>query len=125
MIESDWIKLLVKFRGKCSSCGKFIKPGDYAFWSKISKSIKHLDCYYDYRKTLENKKIFKPSSSKVECILCKSSHFLLKDIGYDDEDVIQQDPYIICHTCIKNSDCYNRYQHYISEKMKRIVRLKS
>ncbi|MFB5598619.1 MAG: hypothetical protein ACE5SW_00115 [Nitrososphaeraceae archaeon] len=124
MIESDWIELLVKFRGKCSSCGKVLIPGDRAFWSKISKSIKHIDCYYEYYKKFEKQKELEPLI-KTECILCKSSNFFSKDIGYYNEDNIQQEPFIICPTCIEDPNCYIKYQQFISEKMKRIVRLKS
>lgn len=124
MIDSDWIELVVKFRGKCPDCGKAIKPGERAFWSKSSKSIKHVNCYYEYLKKFGTST--KPDPSiKNECILCKSSKFLLNEMGYENSDNLQQDPYIICHTCIQDPNCYNRYQQIILEKIKKIVRLKS
>ena len=43
MSEVEWIKLLVKFKGKCQSCDNPISPGEYALWSKSSKKIKHLE----------------------------------------------------------------------------------
>ena len=41
---NDWIRLLVKYKGNCSSCGKEISAGQYALWSKNSKAIKHSEC---------------------------------------------------------------------------------
>src|SRR5215208_6679769 len=41
---NDWIRLLVKYKGKCSICGKEISAGQYALWSKSSKVIRHNEC---------------------------------------------------------------------------------
>jgi hypothetical protein len=41
---NDWIRLLVKYKGTCSACGKEISAGQYALWSKSSKAIKHSEC---------------------------------------------------------------------------------
>lgn len=42
--KGDWIRLLVKYRGKCASCGKEIPAGEYALWSRTAKAIKHVQC---------------------------------------------------------------------------------
>jgi hypothetical protein len=34
--------LMVKYKGKCKECGKEISFGEYALWSKASKTIKHI-----------------------------------------------------------------------------------
>ena len=39
---SDWIMLMVKYKGKCKECGKENSFGEYALWSKASKTIKHI-----------------------------------------------------------------------------------
>ena len=41
---NDWIRLLVKYKGKCTTCGKEISAGQYALWSKSSKEIRHNEC---------------------------------------------------------------------------------
>ena len=65
MIDSDWIKLLVKFKGKCIECQKQISAGEYALWSKSSKKIKHLEC------NTNNKNINIKSIEKTpETVLC-------------------------------------------------------
>ena len=33
----DWLEITIKFRGKCSECGKEITSGQ-AFWSKSTKA---------------------------------------------------------------------------------------
>ena len=63
MSEVEWIKLLVKFKGKCQSCENPISPGEYALWSKSSKKIKHLEC-----KTNNNNKIAKEQAEAIFCI---------------------------------------------------------
>jgi hypothetical protein len=41
---NDWVRLLVKYKGMCSTCGKEISSGQHALWSKSSKAIKHIEC---------------------------------------------------------------------------------
>ena len=40
----DWVKILVKHKGRCNLCQKDIISGEYAFWSKTSKGIRHILC---------------------------------------------------------------------------------
>ena len=123
MIQSDWIKLLVKFNGKCSVCGQLIKSGNYAFWSKTSKSIKHLDCQTQDNPTLGNHNTTK-SPPQDKCFLCKKLGLLFinssHDLEKDDTNL-----FFICNNCINNPRCYTKYQELMLEKMIRIVKLKS
>ncbi|MGB9169562.1 MAG: hypothetical protein WCB31_11610 [Nitrososphaeraceae archaeon] len=124
MSQSDWIKLLVKFNGKCSVCGKLIKSGEYAFWSKISKSIKHLDCYAQNNLPLEKHEV-KKSSPQAECLFCKTSSSLFIDDNHTIGEETDPKFFFICNDCINDPGCYGRYQYLLLEKTNRIVKLKS
>lgn len=124
MIQSDWIKLLVKFNGKCSVCGKLIKSGEYAFWSKISKSIKHLDCFVQNNRQIEEHEI-KKSSSQAECLFCKASSSLFINDNQNMGEKTDPKLFFICNACVNDPGCYGKYQYLLLEKMNRIVKLKS
>jgi hypothetical protein len=121
MIDSDWIKLLVKFKGKCISCQKQISAGEYALWSKTSKKIKHLECN-TYDKNLKIKLIESSPESIHHCSLCA------KVVGNLPSDLVndsnQKESIVICKSCLENPNSYLRYQEIIYEKIKKIVKLK-
>ena len=126
MSESDWIKLLVKFKGKCQICENPISPGEYALWSKSSKQIKHLNCRIN--NTNETRKEPKKESLKLqlECFLCKTSDnidpYLLKELLYNES---QENSVFLCKLCLENPTSYKRYQEVMLEKVKKIAKLKS
>ncbi|MDQ4050038.1 MAG: hypothetical protein M3093_00325, partial [Thermoproteota archaeon] len=80
---NDWIRLLVKYKGKCSACGKEIPAGQYALWSKSSKAIKHIECNTTTTSsssktaTTEKKQTSadreQPTAAKVDCFICGRS----------------------------------------------------
>ena len=126
MSEVEWIKLLVKFKGKCQNCDNPISPGEYALWSKSSKKIKHLEC-----KTNNNNKIAKEQSKQysvlhLECFLCNTVEdiaiYLFKDFLYHES---QKDSIFLCRSCLENPNSYLRYQEIMYEKVKKIAKLKS
>lgn len=43
--DGDWMRIRVKFPGKCMKCIKKLEPGDFCYWSRSAKSILHEDCY--------------------------------------------------------------------------------
>ncbi|HET8793548.1 MAG TPA: hypothetical protein VFM31_07125 [Nitrososphaeraceae archaeon] len=122
MIDSDWIKLLVKFKGKCIECQKQISAGEYALWSKSSKKIKHLECNTN-NKNINIKSIEKTPETVLCCSLCDkavenlSSDYLLNDSN-------QRESIAICETCLENPNSYLKYQEIIHQKIKKIVKLK-
>jgi len=71
---NDWIRLLVKYKGKCSACGKEISAGQYALWSKSSKAIKHSECNISQTATTEKKQVDintqQSMATKVDCFIC-------------------------------------------------------
>ena len=126
MIESDeWIKLLVKFKGKCQICEKQILAGQYALWSKSSKKIKHLDCKNNNNNKVKNEPIEKDSGIILHCLLCGTAVQIIypNDFFLDHES--QKDSIFLCKSCLENPLSYLKYQEIINEKIKKIVKLKS
>src|SRR5919106_3210187 len=125
MSEPDWIKLLVKFKGKCQSCNNPISPGEYALWSKSSKQIKHLNCKINNNNETPKKPEEKSLGLQLECFLCKTIDnidiYLLKEFLYNEG---QENPVFICKLCLENPISYLRYQEIMYEKVKKIAKLK-
>ncbi|HYZ95836.1 MAG TPA: hypothetical protein VE524_04410, partial [Nitrososphaeraceae archaeon] len=100
MIESDeWIKLLVKFKGKCQICEKQILAGQYALWSKSSKKIKHLDCKNNNNNKVKNEPTEKDSGIILHCLLCGTA----VQITYPDDFFLDpespKDSIFLCKSC--------------------------
>jgi len=126
MIESDeWIKLLVKFKGKCQICEKQILAGQYALWSKSSKKIKHLDCENNNNNKVKNEPTGKNSGIILHCLLCGTA----VQITYPDDFFLDherpKDSLFLCKSCLENPQSYLKYQEVIYEKIKKIAKLKS
>jgi hypothetical protein len=75
---NDWIRLLVKYKGTCSACGKEISAGQYALWSKSSKAIKHSECKASQPPATTEKKRGRDTNrqqtttaaAEVDCFIC-------------------------------------------------------
>ena len=125
MIESEWIKLLVKFKGKCKVCEKQILAGDYALWSKFSKKIKHVNCNNNNNNNTSYESQEKKIGLILHCLLCgnevqvKSPKDFLLDLKNQHESIF------LCQECLNNSKSYLKYQEIFKEKIKKIVKLKS
>jgi hypothetical protein len=126
MSEPDWIKLLVKFKGKCQSCKKPISTGEYALWSKSTKQIKHLDCKINKNNDTANEQVEKYSGLQLQCFLCKSvnniSISLVNEFLYDGT---QGNSIFLCKSCLENPTSYLSYNEIMYEKIKKIAKLKS
>jgi hypothetical protein len=126
MSEPDWIKLLVKFKGKCQSCKKPISTGEYALWSKSTKQIKHLDCKINKNNDTANEQVEKYSGLQLQCFLCKSvnsiSISLVNEFLYDGS---QENSIFLCKSCLENPTSYLSYNEIMYEKIKKIAKLKS
>ena len=125
MIESDdWIKLLVKFKGKCQFCEKQILAGQYALWSKSSKKIIHLNCKNNDNNKIKNEPIKKDSGKIQHCLLCGNAvQFVYPDDFFLDHES-QKDAIFLCKSCLENPRSYLKYQEIINEEIKKIVKLK-
>ncbi len=128
---NDWIGLLVKYKGKCSVCGKEISAGEYALWSKSSKAIKHSECKAppppattEKRGQDRNRQHFK-AAVNVDCFICgmpaaaNNSGFEADDYG---NQTISQAS--ICNRCLEDNNAYQNYQHAFLEKVQRVARVK-
>jgi hypothetical protein len=126
MSEPDWIKLLVKFKGKCQRCKKPVSTGEYALWSKSTKQIKHLDCKINKNNDTANEQVEKYSGLQLQCFLCKSvnniSISLVNEFLYDGT---QENSIFLCKSCLENPTSYLSYNEIMYEKIKKIAKLKS
>ena len=111
--KNDWIKLLVKYKGKCVICSKPILSGDYAYWSRSQKAIMHIDCKSDQYKfqssSRRDSNSIKPQ--KMNCSICNNS--ILDDLnGFD---------YInfnLCYSCLRNPSSFKKYKEKFLIKLK-------
>ena len=127
---NDWIRLLVKYKGKCSACGKEISAGEYALWSKSSKAIKHTECkalpqaITEKRRQDKNSQ-YKTTAVNVYCFICGVP-------VSDDNSGFEEDEYgrqtisqaSICSRCLKDKNAYQNYQHAFLEKIQRVAKVK-
>lgn len=135
---NDWIRLLVKYKGKCSACGKEIPAGQYALWSKSSKAIKHIECNNNTTTTItsqtattEKKQVDtnkrQSTVAKVDCFICgrpiahNDSGFVEAE-GYGRETISQAS---ICDECLEDKNAYQNYQHAFIERVRRAAKVKA
>ena len=122
---SDWIRLLVKYKGECKECGREISAGEYALWSRTSRAIQHEKC--NLESTLvdreRNSDSNRGSSETVEvelsCFVCgqEESIFRVGELnrsasGFRDRtgrDISSSDVHF-CKNCISNPNAYENYQ---------------
>jgi hypothetical protein len=128
---NDWIRLLVKYKGKCSICGKEISAGQYALWSKSSKVIRHNECTVPQLPATTEKRDpgtnrQKPTAAKVDCFICgrpvvgtKWGFEVYNDYG---RQAISHAS--ICNRCLEDKDAYQNYQHAFIEKAHRVAKVK-
>ena len=131
----DWIRLLVKYKGKCSACGKEITAGQYALWSKSSKAIKHSECNTTTNSsqtvTTEKKQVDmnrqRSMAAKVDCFICsrpvarKDSEFVESD-SYGKQSILQAS---ICNECLEDKNAYQNYQYAFIERVRRVAKVKT
>ena len=124
---NDWIRLLVRYRGKCSACGKEIPAGQYALWSKSSKAIKHSECNASQPATTEkthaNTNTQQPVAGVVDCFICgrpisDNKPRFVESNDYGRQGLSQAS---ICNVCLE--DKKNAYPNYQLSFLKRVHRL--
>jgi hypothetical protein len=99
---SDWIKLMVKYKGKCKECGKEISFGEYALWSKASKTIKHIRC------NMQDKS--ESSITILSCFICGGPAGCVNCIYEPNCDRTTVSQACICIDCFKSPNAYENYQ---------------
>ncbi len=131
---NDWIRLLVKYKGKCSACGKEISAGEYALWSKSSKAIKHNECKAPAKAITEKRsrdknKQYKTAAGNVYCFICGMPVVAVDNSGFEegeDDDYDRQtiSQASICNRCLEDKNAYQNYQHAFLEKIQRVAKVK-
>ena len=128
---NDWIRLLVKYKGKCSTCGKEIPAGQYALWSKSSKVIRHNECTVPQPPATTEKRDpgtngQKPMAAEVDCFICggpvaAASWGFAVDKDYARQAISQA---CICNRCLEDKDAYQNYQNAFLEKAHRVAKVR-
>ncbi|GEM_PF-80738 len=134
---TDWITLLVKYRGRCKECGRDINVGEYALWSRSSKAIKHLDCQESSEKSLEKSRpraregveeepkedgLQNESELEFECFICgrkESTHSSPAMSGLHYSKASEHSLFI-CSRCVADPDAYRKYKAAFLEKLQSI-----
>jgi hypothetical protein len=115
---SDWIKLLVKYKGKCSECGKEIPAGEYALWSRTSKAIKHIKC-----ETQEKEEKI-PEVPVLDCFVCGKPAGCA-ECGFEadcDRQLVSQT--CICSQCLEDKQAFANYKQAFIEKARKVAKVK-
>ena len=128
---NEWIRLLVKYKGKCSACGKEISAGQYALWSKSSKVIRHTECAVPQLPATTEKRDpgtnrQKPTAAEVDCFICgrpvAGTHWGFEVYNDYGRQAISQAS--ICNRCLEDNDAYQNYQHAFIEKAHRVAKVR-
>jgi hypothetical protein len=118
---SDWIQLIVKYKGKCAECSKEIPFGEHALWSRSSKAVKHIKCASPAPEE-ERGKMFE--GPELDCFICGRPAKCAK-CGFEtecDRQAVSQA--CICISCLEDEQVYKNYQHAFIEKLPKGTRLK-
>jgi hypothetical protein len=119
--EKDWIRLVAKYRGKCSQCGREIEQGEYALWSRAEKSIKHQRC--EALQATGERKDVKPAE-ELDCFVCGKSAGC-GDCSFESDcnrSVVSQA--CICGSCMADTSAYHNYQEAFLSKMRKVAKVK-
>jgi hypothetical protein len=115
---SDWIRLLVKYKGKCAECGKEIPTGEYALWSRTGKAIKHVRC----GTTEKEEKM--PEMFELDCFICGRPAGCA-ECGFEadcDRQAVSQA--CICSQCLEDRQAYQNYQRAFVERARKVAKVK-
>lgn len=119
---TDWIRLLVKFKGKCNECGIEITAGEYALWSKSSRAIRHESC--EVQKSEKNEKENPLAVPELDCFICGNPAGCA-DCGFEadcDRQAVSQA--CICSQCLEHREAYANYEQAFVEKAHRVAKVK-
>lgn len=117
---SDWIRLLVKYKGKCAECSEEIPAGEYAVWSRTSKAIKHIKC----EASVPEKKEKIPEVPELKCFVCGRPAGCAEctfEVDCDRQTVSQA---CICSHCMEDKQAFRNYQQAFIEKARKLAKVK-
>jgi hypothetical protein len=111
--RESWIKLLVKYKGKCAVCGKEIPAGEYALWSRSSKAIKHVRC------EMAQAEPAIAVTDELKCFICGKNAGCTACVFEADCNRAAAEA-CICEQCFSEKDAYQNYQQAFSAKMAKV-----
>jgi hypothetical protein len=118
-VSENWIRLLVKYKGKCSECGKEIPAGEYALWSRASKAIKHVKCEAQTPEKAEKKQ--QEKVPELDCFVCGKPAGCI-ECGFEaDCNRVLVSQACMCNQCASDREAYQNYQEAFRAKMQKIV----
>lgn len=133
--EADWMLINLKFRGKCIVCGKEITSGR-AFWSKTTKSIKHLDCSLSnsgqtsksegdvsHEQKATSQKRYKKTVVPT-CFICGNAQPEEDEYDIDEYPYLKEikSPSYICKSCLQGENTFEAYREAFLQKIKRYMK---
>ena len=120
--KGDWIRLLVKYKGKCSDCGKEIPAGEYALWSRTSKAIKHAKCEMETPSSGATKPA--PAVLELDCFICGKPAGCAECSFEADCNRAVVSQACICSQCMEDRAAYENYQQAFLEKARKMAKVK-
>jgi hypothetical protein len=125
---SEWIRLLIKYKGICKECKREIPSGEYALWSRSSKAVKHMKCAIGRESKLLSNSIFSSTvqTIQVPCFICGRSTACEEQQPFEAHlERTSLSQICICDSCMTDPDAYENYQQQFAKKLQGIRRLKS
>ena len=116
---SDWIRLLVKYKGRCFECGQEIKAGEYGVWSKTNKAIKHVKCG-----SSASEKKNMTEVPELKCFICNGPAGC-SECGFEsdcDRQTVSQA--CICNKCIDDKQAFANYQEAFVKIARKVAKVK-
>lgn len=135
-MSEHWIRLLVKYKGKCAVCGKEIPQGEYALWSRTSKAIKHIKCdaattttvtaatsttaSAEEAKTASAAAAAAAKGEGLKCFICGRAAGCTECALEQDCDRPRVSQACICNECMAAKDVYADYQQAFLSRMAKV-----
>ncbi|MEO9295128.1 MAG: hypothetical protein ABI347_05965 [Nitrososphaera sp.] len=113
-----WIKLLVKYKGKCAVCGKEIPAGEYALWSRSSKAIKHEKCETAHAEPAAA--VAAAVADELKCFICGNKNAGCAACVFEADCNRAAAEACICEQCFSEKDAYQNYQQAFLAKMAKV-----
>lgn len=118
--RAGWIRLLVRYKGKCAHCSKEIEQGEYALWSRAEKSIKHEKCEASQTTAADKE----GPTDELDCFVCGKSAGC-GECGFESDcnrSVVSQA--CICSSCMADASAYSNYRQAFLDKMRKVAKVK-
>ncbi len=108
-----WIKLTMKFPGKCMECGKPIPAGQPGLWLK-GVGVKHVQCATS--EDMDSSDTSVPVVNRIMCSLCGKSAGCSECEFQDNCDIANVSPSCLCAPCSQKNDVLSLYHVSVGKK---------